>query len=184
MQQTHIDAEKRYELYRQESRLQAQSVLPVKFKNTVKLSAIDQKALTQSKLWEESDFREVDWNWKLGHNIYKKRYPKRFELAIWYQNILCGLSLGRPSYTGSRLRLDFAERAPENCPIKGHVMQLTLLGAESYALSIGADEIRIMHPLNERLVNYYNRLGYKYVEGSSDIGTINEKKPHFLYKLL
>jgi hypothetical protein len=184
VQQTHLNAEKRYEQYRQESRIQAQAALPAKFKNTVKLSPIDQKAIIQSNLWEKSALREVDWNWKLGHRIYSKRYPKRFELAIWYQNILCGLSLGRPSYAGSRLRLDFAERAPENCPIRGYVMQLTLLGAESYALSIGADEVRIMHPLNERLVNYYNRLGYKYVEGGGKVGAVNESKPHYLFKIL
>ena len=32
MQATHLDAERRYELLRQESRIQAQSVLPIKFK--------------------------------------------------------------------------------------------------------------------------------------------------------
>ena len=63
-------------------------------------------------------------------------------------------------------------------------MQLTLLGAESYALSIGADEVRIMHPLNGRLVNYYIRLGYKYVEGGGKVGVVNESKPHYLFKVL
>jgi len=46
--------------------------LPIKYKNTVKLSAVDQKAIIQSELWKKSELREVDWNWQLGHNIYKK----------------------------------------------------------------------------------------------------------------
>ena len=184
MQATHLDAERRYELLRQESRIQAQSVLPIKFKNSIKLKGIDQKALVQAKLWEISSNRQVDWEWKFGYEAYRRRFPKRFELAVWNNSILCGLSIGRPSYYGSRLRLDFAERAPDNCPIIGYVMPLILLGAEAYALSIGADEIRIMHPLNERLVNYYNRQGYKYIEGNSPIGGANEKSPHYLYKIL
>lgn len=184
MRATHLDAEGRYEALRQESRIQAQSVLPPNLKGSVSLKGIDQKALIHAKAWEHDYNRTVNWEWQEGYNIYKMRYPKRFELSIWKSNILCGLSIGRPSYHGTRLRLDFAERAPSNCPIRGYVMQLILLGAESYALNIGAEEVRIMHPLNERLVNYYNRLGYKYIEGAGEVGSANERKPHFLYKLL
>jgi len=179
---THLDAERRYELLRQESRIQAQSILPSKLKDSVKLAGISQKELVLAKLWEASPNRQVNWDWKFGYEIYRKRYPKRFELSIWNDYFLCGLAIGRPSYHGSKLRLDFAEKVPDNCPIKGHVMPLILLGAESYALSIGAEEVRLMHPLNERLVNYYNRLGYKYVEGGSEFGQANEKNPHYLYK--
>ena len=180
----HLDAENRYELIRKEARLQAESVLPSKIKNSITLSGISQKELVHTKHWAISPNREVDWDWLYGHEIYRKRYPKRFEVAIWYKNFLSGLAIGRPTYHGSKLRLDFAERAPDNCPIKGYVMPVILLSAEAYGLKIGADEVRRMDPMNERLVNYYNRLGYKYVEGTMGLGDANEKNPHFLYKKL
>ncbi|WP_444910285.1 hypothetical protein [Microbulbifer sp. TRSA005] len=184
MQATHLDAERRYELYRSESRQYAQAALPQKYKAVVSLKGIDPRSLARAKAWEASERREVDWNWTKGYEVYSLRYPKRFELAIWKDDILCGLSIGRPSYNGSRLRLDFTERAPDNCPLRGQVMQINLLAAESYALRIGADEMRIMHPSNQELVNYYARHGYKYVKGTMDFDDAHERNPHYLYKRL
>ncbi len=184
MQATHLDAERRYEIYRSESRQQAEIALPQKFKGTIKLGGIDSRSLARAKAWEASDKREVDWNWTKGYNVYSSRYPKRFELSIWKSDVLCGLSIGRPSYNGSRLRLDFVERAPENCPIRGQVMQINLVAAEAYALRIGAEELRIMHPSNQELVNYYSRYGYKYVKGTMNLDDAHENSPHYLYKRL
>ncbi|SIS46118.1 hypothetical protein SAMN05421686_101531 [Thalassolituus maritimus] len=63
-------------------------------------------------------------------------------------------------------------------------MQLNLLAAEGYAQRIGADELRIMHPSNQELVNYYSRYGYKYVKGTMGLDDVHEQKPHYLYKRL
>jgi len=114
----------------------------------------------------------------------KQRYPKRFELAIWKSNALCGLPIGRPSFNGTRLRLDYAERSPDSCPIRGYVMLVNLLAAEAYALTIGAEEVRIMHPMNQQLVNYYSRFGYKYIKGTIPLEDAHNKNPHYLYKRL
>lgn len=184
MQATHLDAETRYELYREEARILAFSALPQNIKQQLALSKIDQKALNDATLWSDNDHREVDWDWKFGHRIYSYRYPKRFELAIWHNNTLCSLTIGRPSYHGSRIRLDFTERMPENCPTKGYTMQIVILAAEAYARLIGAKEVRLMHPMNQSLVNYYQQFDYTYVQGSQPFDVITEKSPHYLYKIL
>lgn len=184
MQATHLDAERRYEQLRLEARKLAEASLPAKYNAVISLKGIDSYSLARAKAWRVSDKRKVDWEWTTGYNVYSLRYPKRFELAIWKSDILCGLSIGRPSYNGSRLRIDFVERAPDNCPLRGQVMQINLLAAEAYALGLGADELRIMHPSNQELVNYYSRYGYKYVKGSMGLEDVHEQKPHYLYKRL
>src|SRR5690606_39641158 len=70
-----------------------------------------------ANLWEQNPKRHDDacWSWRKGFGSYAKYHPKRFELAIWFAKAqLCGLSLGKPTYSGSRLRLDFIEGAPRS----------------------------------------------------------------------
>lgn len=63
-------------------------------------------------------------------------------------------------------------------------MLVNLLAAEAYGIRIGADELRIMHPSNQELINYYSRYGYKYVKGTMGFDDAHEKNPHYLYKRL
>ena len=57
MQATPLDAEKRYEIFRAESRQHAEIALPQKFRGVVKLGGIDSKSLTRAKAWAVSDKR-------------------------------------------------------------------------------------------------------------------------------
>jgi len=70
----------------------------------------------------------VAWDWE---NIQKKykAHPKRFELSIWYRNQhLCGASIGKPTYGGGKLRLDFIEASPINSPLSGLIIDMVIAG--------------------------------------------------------
>lgn len=176
MKLTHRDAERRYSDFREVARDSVNRRLPYPDKNKISLRGIDDRALTESGKWELMRDRQVDWPWMGGYRNYSYSYPKRFELAIWYNDLLCSLSLGRPSYMGSRLRLEFIESRPEEHPLRGRVTPIVVSVAEVYAVLIGASQLRIIDPVDRRLIEYYSSFSYLYRDGSG------EKGAHYLVK--
>jgi hypothetical protein len=163
---THLDAEKRYKEYRAEVFKYVKQALDYPDSRHILLRDIDVAALLQARLWDRIPERKVDFNWEMDSQIYRKRYPKRFELAIWYQNRLESLALGRPSYNDSQVRLELVERLAGNSQLKGRTFLITELSLIAYANLLGADEIRIMEPINGSVINYYVSRGYTYVPSS------------------
>lgn len=166
MKVTHSQAEDHYELLREYARGIALDTLPISaknssgqlivLKNALQLDSIDFQAQLASKAWSSFPERRINWDWTEGVPEYAWRHPKRFELSIRYKhNILCGLSLGRPTWNGSKLRLDFIEASPERTPLTGLIADITVSAAEAYADAIGAVELRIMNPVNERVKKHY-----------------------------
>lgn len=166
---THIDAEKRYSEIRKTALRAISSQVPSGLSLEFKL--IDQAALNASIKWALSSERLVDWNWVEGYSSFKFRYPKRFELALWHKNKLVSLSLGRPTYAGTSLRLDVIEGSPEEREIK--VFPAVIAAMAVYATALGASEIRVMNPINDTVKNYYAKEGFKYIA-----------KGNYLYKKL
>jgi hypothetical protein len=152
---THIDAECRYDKIRRDSlkaiSIQIDSISNLEFK------LIDDLALSEAKKWED---RLVSWDWG-NYGQFKMSYPKRFELALWHNNNLTSLSLGRPTYNATGLRLDFMERNPDYSDIK--VFQITLAAMNVYADALGAKELRVMNPVNNEVKKYYETFGLQYV---------------------
>ncbi len=167
---THLSAEKRYASYRAEVQKYVKNALPYPDASKICLSDIDNKALTQVRLWNGLLERKVDFDWGPNHSIFKKRYPKRFELAIWYQNRLESLALGRPSFNGTRVRLELVERVATNSMLKGRAFAITELALIAYANLLGAEEVRVMQPINESVRDYYISKGYRYVPSTGAVG--------------
>jgi len=88
-------------------------------------------------------------------------------MALWEIGKLIGLSMGRPTYQGSALRLDAVEAAPLDLGNRSSIFDSVLVAYGIYARLINAKEIRIMHPVNREVRTYYERFGYKYV-GNGD----------------
>ncbi|MBE4350491.1 hypothetical protein HJ059_23910 [Vibrio parahaemolyticus] len=162
MKSTHLDVEQRYSQVRMNTIKAAQ----VKLNKTseykdIELKCIDGKALKLARWWSNSTKRKVDWDWIEGYAAFKFRYPKRFELAIWLKGELLSLSLGRPTYYGSSMRLDFIEANPD---ISGtRVFPATLFTMITYAELLGATEVRVMKPINDDVKKYYQSFGLTYV---------------------
>ena len=176
MQLSHKSAEERYTNIREIAYELTMDELPYQDKKAILLTEINSRALCG--IAKSSD-RSVDWDWKFGVQSYRKRYPNRLELAIWYNNSICGLSLGRPSYNGTRVRLDFIERIPGlNNPLKGRVTPIAVTTYEVYARLIDATQVRIIRPAEE-LITYYTSLSYVFVRG-----TETKSNPSYLYKNL
>lgn len=161
MKATHLDAEQRYEKLRKLAIEYAQEGAAP----SLKLATITSDALTASKKWEKSLSRQVDWDWVEGYGAFKFRYPKRFEIAVWQTSHLISLSMGRPTYRGSSLRLDFVEASPRDLGERPPVFDEVLVAYGIYARMINAKQIRIMHPVNRDVRKYYESFGYKYVTG-------------------
>lgn len=178
MQQQHRKAEEKYALIRDQARSITQDLLPYGEKSAISLEAIDHRALSQFKIWQDSTERLVHWPWDTGYREYAKQHPKRFEMATWYHNTLCSLSIGRPTYSGSRMRLDFVERRPGINPLKGKIAAINLTAIEVYARLIDAQEVRIMHP-DENLLDYYASFGY-----SSGLLKLRGTSSHYICKKL
>ncbi len=159
MLDTHVDAEWRYH----KIRLTALRAISAQMESGLNLNfkLIDDNALQVSQGWAFSSDRLVDWDWAEGYKSFKFRYPKRFELALWHKNQLVSLSLGRPTYAGTGLRLDIIEGSPEKREVK--VFPAVIAAMTVYASALGAQEIRVMNPINEAVKNYYASQGFTFV---------------------
>jgi hypothetical protein len=104
------------------------------------------------------------WNWPgLVKPVWRR--PSGFHLAIWSQDQLCGLSVGRASKRrpGGRrhtLSIHFLEGNPDSThPLKGHVANLAIACADAYAAALGARTLRLVDPL-PGLLRLYWGLGF------------------------
>lgn len=170
MKRTHRVTENLYEDIRTKAREIAAESLPlimtngsgqaIHVRSSVTLTGIDHRARLQANAWHSSPFRRVDWPWMKSAGTYAWLNPKRFELAIWHKNLyLSGLALGRPTWSGNKLRLDFIEAAPEKNALTGLITDITIIAAVAHATAIGASQIRIMNPINEKVKKHYLSTG-------------------------
>lgn len=84
------------------------------------------------------------------------------QTIIWEKQRLIGLSLGRPTYAASALRLDFVEASPLDLGERPSIIEYILLGYDIYARMLNAKQIRIMNPINKTILAYYEKFGYEY----------------------
>lgn len=163
MEAKHIPVEQRYSKLRKIAIDTAQRTIQEAGKEHILFTTINNDALNESKKWEESVKRRVGWNWIEGYSVFKLQYPKRFEIAVWYKQKLAALSMGKPCYHGTSLRLEFVEASPRDLGERPAVFELILLAYGIYARFINATQIRIMNPINHEVREYYESFGYKYV---------------------
>ncbi len=134
-------------------------------KSDITLSGLDFITYEKLKNWKENKERVAKWDWDSVRKKYKP-HPKRFELSIWHRKqFLCGASIGKPTFSKNKLRLDYIEANPSGSPLEGTITDIVLLSGGLYAKAIGATQIRIMNPVNERVRNHYiKRGGFDYNE--------------------
>lgn len=158
-----MDAEKRYTILREQGLKAAVRIYCELGIDNLKATIIIHEALLSSKQWSQSTTRRYNWDWLDGYGSFRFRYPKRFEMALWQTNDLIGLSMGRPTYNGTALRLDIVEASPSDLAERPSIFPFILVAYNTYARLIHASQLRIMDPVNEQVKQYYESFGYKYV---------------------
>lgn len=108
--------------------------------------------------WTQSE-RLVSWVWEEQANLWRKKRPSHWEMAIWHKQTLCGLVLGGPSRRRSRLYVEGIEGHPVGNPLKAQIIPIALSASERYAESVGCKEVWLVEPA-ESLLDLYQRAGY------------------------
>jgi hypothetical protein len=159
---SYVNAEQRYDELRKSALKSFENSFSESEKGILKARTITTEALHASTAWDTVNTRRVGWDWVNEYSAFKFRHPKRFEMALWQNDKLISLSLGRPTYAGTALRLDLVEASPKELGDRVNVITFVLASLEIYARVLEARQIRIMHPINETVRDYYASFGYTY----------------------
>ncbi|MDN3637366.1 hypothetical protein QWY82_00970 [Simiduia curdlanivorans] len=133
-------------------------------------SISEQDAVTADK-WDSIDpnkGRDLI-NWRSAYKYYsaKSRF-KRFDLRIKDGSNLIGLSYGMPSQVKTQLKIDLIEGTPISLHKgKTKALEVVTYAAQMYGILLGANEIRIMRPINKAVIDLYDQYGFSYVESQS-----------------
>ena len=86
---------------------------------------------------------------------------------------------GRPTFRGASIRMDFIERNPAHSIYAGELFGVSQLAYETYGRLIGAQTIRLVEPMNKKLISYYTSrdCGFK-------LFPAKQGNPHYLEKSL
>jgi hypothetical protein len=115
------------------------------------LSDLNDDAVAQANEW--GGFR---WGY-----IAKKfqRRPRRVELAIWYDGVLCGIACGRVSNRRIVASIHYLESNPSMHPLRGSIAAIATRFLDTMALLAGCSEASIQNPV-QPLIEFYKALGY------------------------
>ncbi len=97
--------------------------------------------------------RRYPWPWPLMVADVHRQTPTRFEVAVWSDQTLSGLALGRirDSFCG----IEYLEGCPDpDHPLRGHVTVIVLTAAVAYAKSLGKRELRLIDPIPAMVSRY------------------------------
>lgn len=124
-------------------------------KDSISFQPLSIRALSELRKWERTGLRKAAWDWDRVVKSYKN-HPKKFDLTIWHKDhTLCSASIGRPTFGGSKIRLDVIEANPSGSMLEGLITDINILAYEAYARVNNCTQVRIMHPVNEDVKNYY-----------------------------
>lgn len=120
----------------------------------VRFDAINAQAMTAWEHWEDPHFA---WSDVSG---WKAKEPLALDLAIWFDEELCGLCFANPNNSRRRLRIVRLEGRPGKVhPLKKRIAPLSILAVEQYARIIGSRYMEVQEPL-EGAISIYRHLGF------------------------
>lgn len=127
----------------------------------ISLTDITENALLHQERWEIAENRQIGWDWRVVRNNFRINHAARIELAIWYDNELCGLMLGKASDGKLVFKINYLQGGEEGHPLENSILPIASRCAELFAASIHADWIAIQDPIDrEGLINYYREQGF------------------------
>ncbi|WP_199634712.1 hypothetical protein JEM67_17930 [Serratia sp. PAMC26656] len=109
-----------------------------------------------SRNWRQHGKRqEIDLEWWRE----RRNQTKRIDVSIRCRHFLCGLMLARRSRQRLCVTLRYLEGNPNAHPLKGFVMPIALIIAESFAMEYDISQVNISRPAKE-LIKRYQSFGY------------------------
>lgn len=129
---------------------------------SLKLSTIDHMAIQAWKTeWKGRSLRHGhgEWDWQ---KLVSKRAKtcKRFDIAVWGEGILCGLSVGKISRGKKTIRMDYLQACPVSHPLEKRIAMIVVAVALSVGKKVGAQHVAIFNPVNDKVINHYASLGF------------------------
>ncbi|MFM2044959.1 MAG: hypothetical protein RLY86_3535 [Pseudomonadota bacterium] len=107
-----------------------------------------------------------DWDWSREVRAWR-RHVDCFEVAIWSDNHLCGMALGKPSDARNNMSVYLLQGSPvPNHPLSGQVLPIILESAASYGYALGCRELRLVKPLDGPMSRYQS-MGFRLVNARS-----------------
>ncbi|WP_336355109.1 hypothetical protein [Pseudomonas granadensis] len=173
----------RYQLYRSEARKQIGleiARLQTRIGSTdaaavdlsqIRFEPIDAQALRAFELWEEPHF--------FWHEViaWKAREPQSLDIAIWFEDQLCGLCFANPNNSRRRLRIVRLEGRPGGThPLKNRIGMLALIVIERYAQFIGCVVLEVQEPLSGA-IPIYQKLGFDFDNEGRLVKTLRDLVP-------
>ena len=173
----------RYQLYRSQARKQAwfsiaqlQRRLDIGGCTTIDFSRvrfdpINTQALDAFQRWDDPYF-----SW---HEVieWKAREPLALDIAVWFEQQLCGLCFANPNNSRRRLRIVRLEGCPGGThPLKNRIAMLALIVIEQYAQLIGSEVLEVQEPL-EGAISIYQKLGFGFDKEGRLVKTLENLVP-------
>ena len=137
----------------------------------IRFEPIDAHALRAFELWEEPHF--------FWHEViaWKAREPQSLDIAIWFEDQLCGLCFANPNNSRRRLRIVRLEGRPGGThPLKNRIGMLALIVIERYAQFIGCHVLEIQEPLSGA-IPVYQELGFNFDNAGRLVKTLRDLVP-------
>lgn len=124
----------------------------------VRFEAITKEAIEATYLWGD-DATLFPWE---DVPAWKNKEPKGFDLALWFDQELCGLCYAAPNKSCLCIKVILMEGKPDDThPLKGWVAPLSISALDSYARMLGCREIEIQDPA-PGAVDWYKDLGFDF----------------------
>lgn len=108
--------------------------------------------------------RRRGFPWDLIADQFQGR-PSRFEVALWYNEVLCALVMGTASKATENVTIRFIERLPvDGNPLRGYVVPIARDLGLAYAKIIGRQMLRVKNPA-EGAIAVYERANFRLANG-------------------
>lgn len=129
----------------------------------LRLSPIDKTALSAwSSEWMGKSAKQKHGEWQWDRMVAKRiKQCKKFDLAIWGDGILCGLSLGLVTRGKKTVRMNYLQACPVKHPLEKQIAAIAVAVAIAVGQRVGADHVAIFNPVNEKVENHYRKLGFE-----------------------
>jgi hypothetical protein len=123
----------------------------------VRFDPITPAAITACLPWLEAAL----FPWESVSN-WKCKDAKGLDLAIWYEQKLCGLCYATPRKSAICIKIILLQGHPDRShPLRGLIAPMALLATDTYARMLGCKEIEIQDP-GPNVVPYYQNLGFSF----------------------